>query len=786
MSRIFFALLFVVVLVPGSSLAQVTGSVSGRVIDETGAPLVGATVYLQGSQTGAATDMDGRFSILQVPVGTYNLVVSFVGFTSQTLFNINVKSVGNPDFNFKLPPDIAALGGVIVTPDKNVVTRPLETPLSTQTLTSVELATYPGGNNDVVRVAQSLPGISPSPGGFRNDLIIRGGAPNESVYYLDGVEIPNINHFSTQGSSGGPVGLLNVSFIDNVTLSSSAFGAQYDNALSGVLQFDQREGNRQVQSANLRVSASETALTLNGPLFKGRDAEAKTTYIASVRRSYLQFLFEVIGLPIRPDYWDYQYKVSHRFNETNTLNIIGVGSIDNFTVEPATDLPLSEQSILDQTPFIIQKSNTTGVSWRKRFSGGRGFMVSTLSNNFLYNDFSRYADNSAREGRYFNNDSREIETKFRYALTLFKEGWQITTGFNVQQSQYDNKTEDLNAGFSYDTNIRFKKGGVFASANRDFLRDKLNVNFGLRADDDSFLNNQSLLNTVSPRVSLSYSLGAQWKVNGTVGRYYKLPPYTILGYQTAGKLVNKDNKYVRADHVVLGLERILGPAANLSVEGFIKRYANYPVSLLDGISLANKGADFEVLGNEAVSSIGTGRTYGAEVLYQQKLQKRFYGILSYTFFFSEFSGADGSGQYRPSVWDSRHLASFTGGYKLGRNWEVSTRFRFAGSTPSVPTDQAKTLQLYPQVVLDYDRIGEESLGSLNQLDIRIDKKWNLKKVSLDLFLEFQNVLMTSAPEPIQYVLSRDAQGNPIEPRQLTRLPASDAALIPTIGFVLDL
>ena len=313
MTRIIFVLLFVAVLVPGSSLAQVTGSVSGRVIDETGAPLVGATVYLQGSQTGAATDMDGRFSILQVPVGTYNLVVSFVGFTSQTLFNINVKSVGNPDFNFKLAPDIAALGGVIVTPDKNVVTRPLETPLSTQTLTSVELATYPGGNNDVVRVAQSLPGISPSPGGFRNDLIIRGGAPNESVYYLDGVEIPNINHFSTQGSSGGPVGLLNVSFIDNVTLSSSAFGAQYDNALSGVLQFDQREGNRQVQSANLRVSASETALTLNGPLFKGRDAEAKTTYIASVRRSYLQFLFEVIGLPIRPDYWDYQYKVSHRY-----------------------------------------------------------------------------------------------------------------------------------------------------------------------------------------------------------------------------------------------------------------------------------------------------------------------------------------------------------------------------------------------------------------------------------------------------------------------------------------
>jgi len=168
------------------------------------------------------------------------------------------------------------------------------TPLSIQNLSQEEVAAYPGGNNDIAKVVQSLPGVGGTVGGFRNDVIIRGGAPNENVYYLDGIEIPNINHFSTQGSAGGPVGLLNVSFFEGVTLSASSFDAQYDNVLSGVLQFDQRNGNAREFTGNFRLGSSESALTLEGPLFKGNANESNTTFIASVRRSYLQFLFELI------------------------------------------------------------------------------------------------------------------------------------------------------------------------------------------------------------------------------------------------------------------------------------------------------------------------------------------------------------------------------------------------------------------------------------------------------------------------------------------------------------
>jgi hypothetical protein len=771
-------------LLTSTASAQVTSRVIGQVEDEARNPLIGATVYLQGTQLGAISNDEGRFVIERVAPGTYNLVVSYIGYTSQTLFNIEVKSVGNPEYSFILVEDVTQLEGVIVAPDKNIVTRPVETPLSTQTLTAVEIATYPGGNNDVVRVAQSLPGISPSPGGFRNDLILRGGAPNESVYYLDGVEIPNINHFSTQGSSGGPVGLLNVSFIDNVTLSTSAFGAQYDNALSGVLQFDQREGSRSKQSLNFRVSASETALTANGPLFKNGQAESNTSYIVSVRRSYLQFLFELIGLPIRPDYWDYQYKITHRLNALNTLSLVGVGSVDDFAVDATGDIELNELSTLEQAPFIEQQSNTVGLSWRKRFESGQGFVTTTVSNNLLKNDFSRFSDNRAETGRFFYSNATESETKLRSSVSYFWNSWQFVSGVNVQQSTYRNSTEDTNVGFSYATRLSFQKFGLFASASTDLLSNKLKVSLGIRADDDTFLSSNSLLDTVSPRLAASYSLTPEWKLNATAGRYYKLPPYTMLGYRETGMLANKDLNYTRADHYVLGLERILNPSASITLEGFLKSYSDYPVSDRDQVSLANKGADFEVLGNENVTSNGKGRTYGTELLFQQKLSNNFYGIFSYTFFYSEFTGTDRS-VYVPSLWDSRHLVSFTGGYQLGKSWEISSRFRYSGTSPLVPTDLDATLNNYPLIVLDYSRIGDERLGAFSQLDVRVDKNWNFNRFSVDLFLEIQNILITDTPQATEFVLTRDEAGQVVNPQSLSPVERRGGSAIPTIGFVVD-
>ena len=780
-----FILLIFLLASAYAGISQNTGTLSGYVRDaRTGDALIGATVQMDGTEKGTVTDVDGFFEITDIPTKSYSVTVNYLGYEPKSEFNVIVKSVGNAELNFALTEAVESLNEVIV---KASSIEDIITPLSTQTLSAVEIATYPGGNNDIAKVVQSLPGVGGSIGGFRNDVIIRGGAPNENVYYLDGMEIPNINHFATQGSAGGPVGLLNVSFIETVDLATSAFNARYDNPLSGVLQFNQRTGNTREGRANLRISASEAALTGEGPLFRKGDAPAKTSYIGSVRRSYLQFLFKAIGLPILPDYWDYQYKITHQLDEYNEINLLGISSIDDFRINVPDDFDAQQQATLEQVPVIKQQTNTTGLSWKNRFKDGTGSMLTTLSINSLDNDFVQYSDNVAETGAYFTNDSKETEIKLRYELTRYLDDWILTGGLGVQQANYENNTANLIDDIAYNTNIDFVKYGLFAQASRSFLRNRLNVSLGLRTDANTFTTQEAqLLKTLSPRFSFGYALNPSksWRFNGSVGRYFKIPTYTVLGFRNnVGTLLNEDAKYIRSDHFIVGLEHRLSGSARIMLEGFYKKYANYPVSTLDNISLANKGGGFEVLGNEEVVSEGEGRTYGLEFLFQQQFTKRYYAIFAYTLFKSEFSDLDG--RFRSSAWDSRHLLSVTGGYKFGNNWEVSLRYRFAGKTPFAPVDEAATLGAYPAVILDYDRLGGVRLDVYNVADIRIDKKWNFKKFALDVFFELQNAFASQTPEPPQYGLNRDEAGNLLEPRELVQVPAEGGSVLPILGFVVD-
>ncbi|WP_159290011.1 TonB-dependent receptor [Tenacibaculum maritimum] len=774
--------IFLLYLCHNSFSQNAMGKLRGYIYDAYGFPLMGATAILEGTEKGATTNIDGLFIIENIVPNTYNVTARYVGFEATTAFNIIVKSVGNQPFTFTLKESSNTLNEVLI--KNSQVSKPKETPVSFQKLSAVEIATYPGGNNDIVKVAQSLPGISPSPGGFRNDLIIRGGGANETVYYLDGVEIPNINHFSTQGSAGGPVGLLNVSFMENVNLSSSSFGAQYENPLSGVLQFNQRFGNRNTFAGNVRVSASETALTLEGPLFKSDAKESNTSYLISVRRSYLEFLFKLIGLPIRPNYWDYQYKVTHQLGKNDELHLIGLGSVDDFSVEVPANFDQEQQATLEQAPFIEQKTNTIGLSWKHRFQHSANFIRTVLSNNRLQNTFTRFGGNENEKDPFFVNDAVEQETKLRFAYHSFFKGFTLKTGFNAQISNYQNTTFDERNALHYNSNIHFFKYGAFANLTKSFIANTLDVSMGFRVDADTFTRTR-FLDTFSPRIAVSYEFIDTWKMSASVGRYFKIAPYTILGFKNQqGALVNQYSNYTRSDHYVLGLSKAFSKSVSLSLEGFYKNYDDYPVSIRDGVSLANKGAGFEVLGNEPIAMVGKGRAYGLEFLFQQKLTRNFYGILSYTLFYSEFTGLN-SNKYLPSVWDSRHLISFTGGYKLPRNWELSSRWRFAGKTPFVPVNVEASTPVYPDILLDYDRLGEEKLNVFSQADVRIDKKWNFSKLSLNLFLEIQNVLFQDIPKAPKFGLYRDANGMVTSPRTLQKIQASNNAPIPVIGIVID-
>jgi hypothetical protein len=779
-------LLLILLTISTYVLAQNTGTFSGQIIDEkTQYPLEGSSVILEGTNIGVITDANGYFTFENVPAKSYNIQATYLGYESQTLYNVIVKSVGTPSLLFKLNEASEALDEIILS--KSSFRTSKETPLSTQSFSAVEIETYPGGNNDIAKVAQSLPGISPSIGGFRNDFIIRGGAPNESVYYLDGVEIPNINHFSTQGSAGGPVGMLNVAFIREVTLSSSAFGAEYDNPLSGVLAFEQREGNDQKYSGNVRIGASEAGATFNGPLFKRGKERSNTTLMVSARRSYLQFVFALVGLPIRPDYWDYQWKLNHKIDERNSLSFIGLGSIDDFSVVAPDDFDVEQQAALETAPIIEQRTITLGLTWKHKFKNGTGQVNTTLSTNRLKNVFSQYQDNENKTGILFRNDSKEQETKLRVHATQYIKDWKVSYGLNVQQSVYTNNTDDVVGGLGYETAIDFAKYGFFGKLSRSFANNRLSLALGLRSDADSFTNGSTLIDNLSPRLSASYMLNesSSWKLNASVGRYFKIPTYTMLGFQNnSGEFINKSNRYTQSDHYVFGVEYNLSPSARFTVEAFRKDYSQYPVSVLDGVSLANKGAGFEVLGNEAVVDTGSGLSKGIEVLFQQKLSNNFYGILAYTLFSSEFSGIDNV--RLPSVWDSGNLLTFTGGYKLPKNWEVSLRYRYAGATPFAPTDTAATLITYPQVIIDYSRLGENKLSTFKQGDFRLDKKWNFEKLSFNFYIEIQNFLAQENPRPDEYTLARTDEGVLILPKELVKIEREERNTpFPSFGFVFD-
>ena len=268
--------------------AQNTGVIRGNVKDKNiQESIIGAVIVIDGTSIAATTDAEGNYKI-NAPIGTYNIKTSYIGFETQIKYNISVTTGNAQVVNFEIDPISNSLNEVAVVYEKgkSAVATDMITPLSVQQLTTEEIKSNPGGNFDVSKVVQTLPGVGGSSGGAsRNDIIIRGGAPNENVYYVDGIEIPVLNHFQTQGSSGGAQGILNVSFIEDVKLSSSAFDAKYDNAVASTFIIKQRQGNPEKISGNARVSFTESALTVEGPLGK------KTNYLITKLKYRLRFFY---------------------------------------------------------------------------------------------------------------------------------------------------------------------------------------------------------------------------------------------------------------------------------------------------------------------------------------------------------------------------------------------------------------------------------------------------------------------------------------------------------------
>ena len=782
-----------------SALAAQTGVIKGRVFNhKNNEPVPFVNIIIDGKPTqGATSDVNGSYAILKVSPGYARLVATSVGFKRYTSDDFLVTNSKTTDLDIGLDEQVTTLAQVEIKP--SVVERNEEVPVSLQKLTIQEIERSPGSNRDISKVIQSLPGVASSPS-FRNDVIVRGGGPGENRFYLDGVEIPYLNHFSTQGASGGPVGIINVDFIREVQLYSSAFPTTRGNALSSVMDLRQIDGNKEKFGGRISLGSSDLALTLNGPISKN------SSLIISVRRSYLQFLFSALKLPFLPTYNDYQLKYKIDLDKRNQLSVISIGALDKNKLNTGIANPDAFQRyVLQSLPVNDQWSYVFGLVYRH--FRAKGYDTWVLSRNMLNNDQVKYTNNvEVPDSLLLKYNSQETENKLRYEGVTDLVKWKITYGAGLEYAKYTNKTYQkifvagLLRTLDYNSRIELWKWNLFGQVNRAFLNNRLNLNLGLRMDANNYsdyMNN--LLKQLSPRFSASYAfIPDKFFINFNVGRYYQLPAYTTLGFRSNnGTLVNDSLgiKYISADHVVLGLEYQPKPNAKISLEGFYKFYRNYPFSIRDSVALASKGTEFGAVGDEPLLSISKGRAYGFEVLIRNPDLFKFNFILTYTFVRSEFTNYDG--QYIPSAWDNRHLINFTLGRKFEHNWEIGAKWRFAGGQPYTPWDLNKSALVVAwdaqgRGYLNYSAFNTLRLTSFHQLDIRVDKGFYFKNWSMMFYLDVQNVLNFKAQQPdllvntqedgsvVKYV---DQEGQ--ERYKLRTIPNKAGTILPAIGIMVD-
>lgn len=779
------------------------GIIRGKVFNPVNnEPVAFANILVLNTDLGAITDENGNYEITNVPPGLYNVRASFVGYKSSTAFEVQVNLARGTQLDFELMEEASDLNEVVVSSE---FTRSEETPLSVRKLNTNEIERYPGGNRDISRVIQALPGVASTPS-FRNDILIRGGAPNENRFFVDEIEVPVINHFSTQGSSGGPVGILNVNLIKNLDLIAGGFPANRMDALSSFFDIQLKEGRRDKMFTQLTVGASELTLSNEGPISE------KTTYLLSARRSYLQGLFRVLGLPFLPTFNDFQFKTTTKINEKTELTFLGIGAIDNFELNEELPEGETEEEIenrlylLDVLPVQTQWNYTTGVKL-KRFREN-GFWTFVLSRNMLNNQSIKYSgnDDSSENNLLFDYSSQESENKFRAENSIFGKGYTLKYGVNYQYSRYfvsnfDRSTLASTGGvIDVESTSFFNQYGAFVSGSKNFYNDRLLVSGGIRIDGADFAETASNpLNQISPRLSVSYQLKPNLFATANAGIYYQKPSYSVLGFQdNNGELVNQENdvRYIRNSQLIGGIE-LLVPEKNrrFTAEAFYKKYSNYPSSIRNGISLANLGADFGVIGNEPVESNSEGRAYGLEFLVQQRLFNDFYGIAAVTLVRSEFTNPNTEG-FIPSSWDNKFIVSLTGGKRFQKNWEIGARWRFLGGTPYTPFDLEESSlisnwDLRNAGILDYTQINAIRLDPFHQLDLRVDKKYFFDRWNLNWYIDIQNLYNFQAEQAPILIPVRDNSGNilvdPVDPTryQLKLIENPAGNVLPTVGIIVE-
>jgi CarboxypepD_reg-like domain/TonB-dependent Receptor Plug Domain len=741
------------------SYSQYTGEITGKVIDQiSNESLPGVNIIVVGTDLGAATNTKGEFRIIGLNPGVYQLKASFIGYNPSSKSDVIVNTA-KPNFvEFKLSEAVIELEGVTVSSD---VFENLPTEVnSVKKFSYEEIRRAPGGFEDVVRALSVLPGVARQSAG-RNDLVVRGGAPSENLYLVDGFVVPNINHFGTQGSTGGPLSFINLDYVNETTFSTGGFQANYGDKLSSVLKIDLREGRKDRLGGKALISASQFGINLEGPI------NEKSNFIFSLRRSYLDFIFNAAGFNFVPEYYDLLSKYTFNINNSNKISFLFVGALDN--VKFNND---DNDAVFDNARILGTDQNqyTTGLSFRHLFD--KGYYNISLSRNYIsYDGFQ----NDTLLNPIFLNNSKESEHELKADIVYkIASASEINIGASAKHINYNSEIlfpEKFETTFgetlpitSLNANEDFYKFGAYALYSANYFK-RLRFNFGVRANYFNAIDTKS---TFSPRLSLSYYLTELTNVNFSTGIYRQSPSYIWLTLPE-----NKSLKPIQVDQFIIGVSHRLREDTNIKLEGFYKNYSNYPTSTIRPyLVLANTGAGFagaeenySSFGLEPLSSDGKGYSRGIELSAQKKSSSlSHYGIFSLTYSESYFTSLDGierTGQY-----NQKWIVNLSAGYIFNDKWEAALKFRYATGSPYTPYNLDGT-----QNSADYLT---STLKDSHGLDVRVDRRWNFDGWALITYLDIQNIYNNKNITNVRW----DYKKRKVEEN-------SEIGILPSIGISLE-
>ncbi len=723
--------LFFVLSIQSVATSQETSSITGRVTEEsTGLPLRRVTIgVLQGETlvAGGKTMPDGFFTITDVPVGEYTVRFNLVGYNTLLLDNVVVVSGEPTDMRVQL--SIVSTEEISV--EENRFVRPNDIANSIKSLRYEEIRRSPGGFEDIGRVLQTLPGVSFVNNG-RNDLIVRGGAPTENLFVVDNTTVPNINHFGSQGSTGGPVSIIELDFVNEVDFISGAFPAKYGDKLSSVLDIRLRDGNRNTFLADINLSATGLGAVLEGPI----GSKKKGSWLFSANRSYLDLIFNAAGFGFVPEYTSAQLKAVYDFSDKNSLTVNLWGNLDKvrFNNDDEEDRKDNEN--------ILQNNQNGYVNSYEFKSVLSPNSVLKLNLGRTYTKFD-YSGRDSLFTEIFSNNTTEGNTTMKAEYLVFPSGsTQIETGagwtfvnsnsdiLRVADTTYfvDDQTGSRYVLPDLDINTDLQPGKAFAYAqlSQVFLSN-FRLNIGARYDYFSEISNK---NYFSPRASVVYNASPKLNFSLGYGIFYQSPSLVWL----AGYEQNKSLNEIRSDQYVAGVEYLFSADWRVTLEGYYKDYSDYPASTIRPfIVLSNTGGDFEQtqdFGIEPLVSKGTGYSKGIELYIQKALTTNYYGLINLSLFDAKYKALDGV--ERNSSFNNRFIFTILGGYKPGKEWEISGKFRYIGGRPFTPINPVDGTQLV-------SRYNSEYLPDFNSLDLRVDKRWNFSGWTLITYLDVQNV-----------------------------------------------